>query len=401
MWIFQPNQIALVASTILGITLASCQSITAAISGRINRDNSYPHRSNTNTLSFKNKYESDPRNHGTGLIASYPNTPTTRDKWLWPFASTSIWNMPIGAGAIYVPANFQRAYFFGADEGLFFKLKAGDPLRPVYSPGNWGPGRCTGTQSMKVSLPIPDDLIVPDATKDPYYTPNNVSAFLMPDGKTVEQFEPLARCKTGGSVYGWRHPWGGVDIYGDGIKGTHFGSGLSAIGGSIRKGELTNDQPIRHALKVTIWGKKYLYYSPEVPGYRWPADRADGYAAKEYGGTNPKLVQGSLLAIPPSVTETDLNLKTQPGKKLFQALQDYGAYVVDDAYWDSYNLAVEKGVIKEFRATYGYDFTGIQGDFYEDMMKLFQTLQVVDNNGSKSIGGGGKPRAPLAPPISN
>ncbi len=324
-----------------------------------------------------------------------------RDKWLWPFASTSIWNMPIGSGAVYTPANIQSVPFVGADQEYFYKLNASDPLRPVYGPGSFGPGRCTGTQSVNISLPVPDNLIVPDATSTPYSTPNNASAFLMPDGQTLEQFEPLARCTAGGSVYGWRNPWGGISIYGDGIKGTHFGSGLSSIGGSIRLGELTNNQPISHALKLDIWGQKYLYYSAAVPGYRWPAYIADANAANQYQGTNPKLVQGALLAIPTGTTAASLNLQTPAGQKLFSALQNYGTYIVDDSGWNAHYFCVEKGVLEEFSATYGYGFETSSGALYNDYMKLLQALQIVDNNGPNNIGGGGTPRVPLAPPIRN
>ncbi len=333
-----------------------------------------------------------------GCMAT-PSQPPKRDKFLWPFSSTSPWNMPIGSKAQYVKANIGKAGYAGADQEYFYKLKAGDRLRPVYGPGAWGEGRCTGNQSMGISLPIPDDLIVPDATTKPYSTPNNASAFLMPDGKTLVQLEPLARCQPGGSIYGWRYP--DVDIYKEGIGGAHFGSGLSSIGGSIRKGELTSNQPLRHALKVTIWGEKYLYYSQSNPGHRWPAERADAKAANQYHGKNPKLVQGSLLAIPPSTTEGSLNLQTPVAKKLFHALQDYGAYVVDDAGWDAHYLAVEKGVLEEFRKTFGYDFEGTSGKFHDDFMKLFQALHIVDNNKLNNVGGGGKPRAALAPPIGN
>jgi hypothetical protein len=324
-----------------------------------------------------------------------------RDPWLQPFASDSIWNMPIGSKAVYQPAKIEKAGYLGADREYFYKLKASDPKRPVYGPGNFGPGRCTGKQYMGISLPIPNNLIVPDATSNPYSTPNNASAFLMPDGKTIEQFQPLARCEPGGNVYGWRNPWGGVSIYGNGIKGTHFGSGLSAIGGSIRLGELTSDRPIPHALKVNIWGEKYLYYSPKVKGFRWPADRADSYAAERYRGKNPKLVQGTLLAIPPRIAQASLKLQTPTGKKLFRALQNYGAYVVDDANWNAHYLAVENGVPEEFRKKYGYDFEGDRNPFYEDVMKLFQVLSIVDNNRPTNIGGGGKKRVALAPAIGN
>ncbi len=326
-------------------------------------------------------------------------TPTTRNKFLWPFSPTSPWNMPIGSDALYVPANIQKAGYAGADEEYLMWLKDGDPLRQLYQPGAWGEGRCTGTQLVGIApLPIPDDYIVADA--QPGNTPNSASAFLLPDGRTLVQIEPLARCQAGGPLYGF-HYYVDEDIYGDGIGGSHFGSGLSAIGGSIRKGELTSHQPIHHALKVEIWGEKYLYYSADIPGYRWPAELADSNAANQYNGNNPALVEGSLLAIPPSVTEESLNLQTRPAKKLFHALQHYGAYVVDDAGWDSHYFAVEKGVVEEFSNTFGYDFQGSSGDFYEDFMKLFQALNIVDNNGPTSVGGGGTPRAPLAPPIGN
>lgn len=330
-----------------------------------------------------------------------PSKTPTRDKFLWPFSPTSIWNMPIGSKARYVPAKIGKASTISADQEYFFKLKKGDPLRELYEPGAWGEGRCKGTKLVGIApLPIPDDLIVPDATSKPYYTPNNASAFLLPDGKTLVQIAPLARCQRGSPLYGF-HYYYDLDIYGEGIGGSHFGSGLSAIGGSVRKGELIDNKPIRHALKVVIWGEKYLYYSKKIPGHRWPADSADSYAANHYHGKNPALVQGSLLAIPPKVTEASLKLQTRPGKKLFHALQDYGAYVVDDAGWDIHSLAVEKGVVEEFHDAYGYDFVSTNGDFYEDSMKLFQALHVVHNNSPKSIGGGGKRRAPLAPPIGN
>ncbi|MGH7998919.1 MAG: hypothetical protein ACREPR_05685, partial [Brasilonema sp.] len=289
----------------------------------------------------------------TPSFSNQTSTSSTRDKFLWPFASTSPWNMPIGSNAQYISANIGRAGYAGADKEYFLKLKYEYPWRQVYAPGAWGEGRCTGTKSMDDTwLPIPDDYIVPDATSKPYHTPNNASAFLMPDGKTLIQLEPLTRCQNAGSIYGWRY-YPNVDIYGDGIGGGHFGSGLSSIGGSIRQGELISEQPIRHALKVVIWGEKYLYYSQSNPGYRWPADRADTNASNQYHGKNPSLVQGTLLAIPPNVTEENLNLQTPAAKKLFHALQDYGAYVVDDAGWDAHYFAVEQGVTKEFRNTFG------------------------------------------------
>ncbi len=348
------------------------------------------------TQPFSNFYSGP----SSGAALAGESFPTSRDKWVWPFAQNSIWNMPIGSGASYTPANIQKAPYGSADQEYFYKTNATDPIRKVYAPGSWT-NRCSGTATAySPDLRIPDSLIVKDATTVPYETPNNAAAFLMPDGQTLVQLEPLARCASGGPVYGY-HYSEDLNISGPGIGGSHFGSGLSAIGGSIRKGELTKSEPIRHALKVVLWGEKYLHYSKSTPGYKWPATLADSNAANQYHGANSKLVMGTLLAIPPKQTAASIGLQTPAAKKLFVALQNYGAYVVDDAGWDAHYFALEQGVMGEFRNTYGYEFGGSQGAFYEDFMKLFQALQIVDNNGPNNIGGGGTPRQPLAPPFKN
>jgi hypothetical protein len=329
-----------------------------------------------------------------------------RNPWLWPFSEDSIWNLPIGSGAKYKPANIPPVDYVGVDIDWLFVIPQGSPLRPLYDPGDWEK-RCQGqTTYENLSIPLPDDLIVPDAIKTPtqYYTPNNAAALLQPDGRTIIQLEPMARCVKAGPVYGYRWPKQNVDIYGPGIAGSHLGSGLSAIGGTLRKGELTGKEPIRHALKIELW-EKYLNYDPKskTPGYRWPADRSDGAASSIYKGKNPDLVMGSLLAIPPKVTEKSLGLTTVAGKKLFHALQDYGAYQVDATGQEKYNLAVDQDVEVEFQNTYGYQMeAGVKDNspYYKDFMKLVQSLSVITDNQPNSIGGSGNRRAPLAPRLS-
>jgi hypothetical protein len=332
-------------------------------------------------------------------MASFP---TTRDKWLWPFSQDSIWNLPIGSDAQYHPANLPKAARSSVDVDLLFIIPPNSPLQPLYNPGDWKK-RCSGTTTYEnLSIQIPDDLIVPDAIDlvIKYYTPNNAAALLQPDGRTLIQLEPMARCVKGGPVYGYHWPKQDLDLYSQGIAGGHLGSGLSSIGGTIRKGELIGSGPIRHVLKIEFW-EKYLNYDPatSTPGYRWPADRADRAAPSIYKGKDPQLVMGSLLAIPPNVTENSLGITTPVGKKLFLALQDYGAYHVDVTGRDNYALAVEQGVEEEFKAAYGYDFS--DKPFYQDFMKLCQALNIITNNGPNSIGGGGKRRALLAPSFAD
>ena len=180
----------------------------------------------------------------------------------------------------------------------------------------------------------------------------------------------------------------GVSLYGDGRYGCHGGSALSGVGGSLRPGELSGPDPIRHALKFNVYAKRFL--SCTNNGYRWPAYRADAYMdCSSYGGNVPAMRMGSLLALLPSVN-CDTVVSSRQARKLCVAFQDYGAYVVDDTYWDVHAIALDENA--EF---------GDGGSFDSDMQRLFQMLQVVDNNSPSSIGGGGTPRAPLAPPIGN
>lgn len=389
-------KITVVASIIVSITIGSCSTIPTSKTTRANSDGDR-YNSSTKAITLANcGYTLCSSSTTSAAVASTMNT-STRDKFLWPFSSNSTWNMPIGSGARYEPANIKQAYYAAADEAYFYKLRADSPRRALYAPGTWGSGRCTGTRYQGISLPLPDNLIVPDATN--IATPNNPAAFLMPDGRTLVQVNPLTRCRRGGPVFGWRAT--NISIYEDGVLGGHGGSSLSSIGGTIRLGELAAREPIRHALKVNLWAVKYFYYSQSVPGYRWPASSADSYAVREYKGQNRNLVMGTLLAIPPRVTEASLGLQTPAARKLFQALQDYGAYVVDDTAWDAHAFVVEKGVLEEFRVTFGYNFSGAGGTFYDDFMKLFKSLHIVYNNEPNNIGGGGTRRAPLAPPIRN
>ena len=114
---------------------------------------------------------------------------------------------------------------------------------------------------------------------------------------------------------------------------------------------------------------------------------------------------GALLALPPSINIEDLGLVTEPAKILAQALQDYGAYVVDDTAWDVNAFVTEwspEGRFKdEFQKNWGFSFsTNDQTDWGKDLIKIFAQLHVVVNNTEATPGGGGNPRQPLAPPFA-
>lgn len=306
----------------------------------------------------------------TATVPPPPAAAGTRDKYAWPCASTSIWNMPIGSAAAYVPANIQPANGWGGaitTDDEIIDLNPNDPLKPLNGGGLVHVG--------------------PTMSHDGSW--NGVAAFLKADGNGVAQGQPLVLSPGGNPFWSYNYPT--VDIRGDCIAGAHGGSGLSSFGGSIRKGELSSSQPLHHALKVNLFAKRFL--SQAAGGYRWPASHADGYALSgggcpAYGGGVPALRMGSLLALPPG---TDLSWIGSPrARKIAQALMDYGAYVVDDTCWDVHAIDIEAGA--EF---------GDGGSFNSDLQQVFTMLAVVDNNGPSSIGGGGTPRVPLAPPIGN
>lgn len=336
---------------------------------------------------------------------------TRRDPYLWPFSQKSIWNMPIGSQAEYVHAKIQKATAWGMtkDEDIIVLSKASAMTDIYINNAEWdrNKDRCTKDGGLLFRAPIPENFVVSKNTWDGQ-TPNSGLAVLMADGVTIKQTQPFARCEAG--KFGTsKYVFGDVNILGDGYYGAHGGSGLSAIGGTLRLGELSrNSGTIRHALKINLYGARNLYYDSTTKGYRWPALRADGYASSSYGKQRDKdIVQecrmGALLALPSWMNIDSMGFETAPAKILAKAFQDYGAYIVDDTGWDVYAIVTqwspEGRFTDEFQKEWGFSFTPQSKNtaWARDMDRIFLNLHVVNNNSKNSIGGGGTPRMPLAP----
>ena len=257
---------------------------------------------------------------------------------------------------------------------------------------------------------------------------------LLPDNQTILQMQPFYRCGTtttapilarfGNSTDGCPQMFPNTtSIFGPGTLGSHGGSGLSGVGGTIRLTELLPDSdPIPHALKIELQHLWYYGLTKLQPDtdynqgraqYVWPATGSDSgtqtIPGGLYQGVDPHVAPGALLAIPTDIG-AGLNMSTVVGSKVKQALIDYGAYLVDDTGGvNSVAICMEAAVNTEMRQTYGYAMTYPQGvsgaltdpgrELYEDLLKLFQALHAVTNNGPESVGGGGKPRQPIKPPI--
>jgi hypothetical protein len=327
--------------------------------------------------------------------------PAGRDKYEWPYAQTSPFNMAVGSTAQLEPINFQRVGSVNADVDRLIRTGSADPPCEVLVPRAWNM-RCAGDTAQGVIIPLPYFLTVPDATAS--QTPNSCVAVVMPDGNTIRQFNCFARCEAGGPAHAFYRRDMDLDptpttLTGDGLRGGHAGSGLPSIGGDITVQDIkSTDEVMFHALKIGIWGKKY-FYPDGVPA--WPASRVDDNWSTTYGGPNPHLKPGSLLVIPAGVNINTLHLQTAFGRKLFYTLRYYGGYICDDTAWDNVNLCVLDGAPEAFQTKYGFAFNASSGAWYEDCKKIFAQLQVVINNGPDSVGGGGTPGMPLAPPFTN
>ncbi|MCX6309442.1 MAG: Ig-like domain-containing protein [Bacteroidia bacterium] len=341
-----------------------------------------------------------------------------RDPLLWPFAANSIWNMPIGSNARYVPANLEMptSAMLTLDEDLII-LTPDEPTMKIYwCSVRWSEGdRCTPNQplSLQANMPIPQSFVFSPTTWDGS-KPNAGIAVLLKDKRTIWQSQPFAHCSNGsdattGYVYGDNQ-----DLYGPGYYGSHGGSRLSVIGGSIRNHELSpTSGPIRHAIKMNLCGKKNFYYDNVNYGFRWPALAADAMASTNYGKDRktpsvPECRMGALMAIPATVTIASMNLETTPAKMLAQALQDYGGYVVDDTGWDVFAIETEfspSGRFRDiFKQNWGYDFVVSMSQatttpWGRDVVKIYKALNIIDNNSATSIGGGGVLRQEMAPPF--
>lgn len=348
------------------------------------------------------------------LTATSTSSALSRDPLKWPFSPDSIWNLPIGAGAVYLPAGIAHATAMSSfvDTDILVMTPTA-PLTSVFTNyDDWSAGsRCAATGPWVFNAPIPAGFLYlgnymgnPDGT-----TTNAAAAFLAQDGHTIIQTQPVAHCTAAG-------PWtshylfGNEDIYGTGVSGAHGGSGLSAIGGTIRLGELVPGGTIPHALKLNM---DSLNFYPGLGGYRWPAWKSDAGGAG-YSGTIPQVRMGSLLALNPNANFA--LLETEAGRIVAHAMQDYGAYIVDSAGWSVYGLEVERSpagsVRDDFLSRFGYaiDVAPNANGWARDMDRIMTSLFVIDNwnqaswstvsasNGLLGVGLGA-PRVPWALPF--
>lgn len=299
---------------------------------------------------------------------------------------------PIGANAVLVDARlgFANAWQNGniTADPIHIGVNPSDPVKTMTSTAG------QGSRSVRVPASMTHNGQL-----------NGCAVFLdSSDPSKVHQGQPLNLSAGGNPTVQYLIPTTAVGITGTEVAGTHGGSFLSALLGTIRAWEYdlmaTDEFVLQHALAVNVDCYRYAAGVPQgkTQGYRYPATTQDSYwqrTADGYGqaaGANPApgMGMGTLLTTPNGY---DLTYLTNPyARAIARAFQGFGGYIVDDTHWHVYALSVERARSAAFEA--------LPAAFHSQMQTLFQDLVYVDNNSASNIGGGGSfrvaPPAPLA-----
>ena len=220
------------------------------------------------------------------LIFPLLSSATCRDRFLEPFSATSIWNVAIGSDAhfdharLYLPDGpcgsppCTEPTQIHNDQDFFLRASPEDPLTPWVDQGDWGgDDHCKQHGKEVAKIPFPFNWTsASDGGRSVAGQPNNnAMGALLLDNRTIVQMQPAYRCAPGAPLLarfgnvtdGCPQQFPNVtDILGDGALGSHGGSGLSGVGGTIRVGELTSTTPIGHALKLELQHQWYFGLHP-------------------------------------------------------------------------------------------------------------------------------------------
>ena len=300
----------------------------------------------------------------------------TRSAAQWPFSQFSPWNHPLGSNADY---QVIRSEDFSVNGGVsvnivrwshpVFVATESDPIRDIYQ---------RGTKFSQARIRVPE-AARPDPEEDSHLH------IINPQHTRVMELYKAEVSATGRIVAEWVVE---NDLHGPGIFTRWHGArayGGSAIGGLVRRGELKSE--IRHALAVAVNGSALNKNGPYGKPYVWPACEAD-YAWRTHYATRGNLYMGSLLAIPADVDLASIGVGTSgPAFEIARALQNYGAYITD---------AAGANIVFYVEPIAKHD---VPADLEDQLATIITRLHVVANNGPRTIGGGGTPRRPLAPPL--
>jgi hypothetical protein len=335
--------------------------------------------------------------------------PAGRNATLWPFASDSPWNTPIGSGAALESASgaltsMIRSTTLKTQDGsssmnMVTWMNADSYSHPVYTATNSDPmATISQTYGAPVTARVP-------ASATPAVGTDKHMHVIQPDGGTIVEMWDVTRNSSTSLTAGRIAV---VNLLGSGIgpdNGVRAYGG-SAVGGLIRKWEVDPSDPnytdgvIRHAIAIAVPNGMLKYTGGNAgydaagygtaKGYVWPATEQDYSSPWAYYGTIP---MGQLFTIPKSVNIDTLGLSSA-ARAVAKAMQDYGAYVTDCTGPGTVAFYAEPTVPSAWLG----DVAGPNWSA-SSLTTIRKNLVAVTNNGPTSVGGGGSRPIASAPAL--
>lgn len=294
-----------------------------------------------------------------------------------PFAKESAHHRPIGSDAVFADAthpstiSLQKSGFnnINSNNGYginIYKSTSADPLLTVT-----GSGPDIG---LPVTLHVPQNanngltgdavVVIHDTTSN---TTHEFYHWRWNDGA------PTARIHREWDIKGLGHSQPG------GPRVGVSASGVAGMFGLLRGHEVnTPGYEIQHALQISLSRTKCgNQIQNDVV---WPAAATDKFCKTDADLCSGDIPYGALLALPPSTDIANLDL-SEPGRRVAEALQNYGVYVVDTTGCPN------------MRGDQDID-AGVRRALIDDMRKVYPLLRrVLNNSVGETDSGGGTPRA--------
>jgi predicted esterase len=307
--------------------------------------------------------------------AATTTTAGTRDASQIPFASNSVFNLPLGSGAQWTyNAQLASSNLFINTAGNYneniWTGTASDPVVTITNTG--GAGSTPGT----FQVHIPAGAIAAAGGDQTFAVDDTVSHIWYSFGGFNWTGTNTATVSQGS----------GESDYGSGIQvdGSDWDEGV----GTLRESDLQAGA-INHMLRIelpTDMLESYSSNSNILAPNAWPQTAEDGFGPSEYTGTVP---YGVTLGIAASAIEPAAVKANAGANMLWHELQDHGAMIRDSG--GSGNTVI-------FQTDQDVDFNDplIQG-MIQYGAQIMAQVQILANQGPNSINGGGTPIVPLDP----
>jgi hypothetical protein len=309
----------------------------------------------------------------------------TRDPSQTPFASTSVFNLPLGSGARWTPnAQLSHARVFvntvdNYNENIWVGT-ASDPVVTITDKATSG-----GTPGIH-HVHVPTNAVA-SGGRDGTFTVDDTTTHTWYSGGGFRRTGPHTATVASFSA---------EPDYGSGIEDDHGNQDQGV--GTLREGDLRAGT-VNHMLRIEMPEFMLKSYSRTSTRHlapnAWPQTEEDGFALNGKGGPRytGTIPFGVTIGIPHSIAEP-AGIAANPGTNLlWHALQEHGAMVRDST--DN-----NHGPTVVFQADQNVDPNApVVKDIDRHGAEVMKYAQILANQGPHSVNGGGRPVVPLDPPL--